>query len=145
MLDINRVLNHADQGKHLYVCGPNGFMDFVTKSAVQNGWSERNIHLERFGAELDTDGAPFTVVAAQSGKQVIIEPGETIAEKLAGIGIKIPVFMPIWCLWHLSLRQSLKGMPDHRDLVLTDQEKAANDQITVCCSRSKSKQLILDV
>jgi len=39
----------------------------------------------------------------------------------------------------------LDGTPDHRDLVQTDVEKAANAKITVCCSRSKTKTLVLDI
>jgi ferredoxin len=38
----------------------------------------------------------------------------------------------------------LEGIPDHRDLVLTESEKAANDVIFVCCSGSKSPRLVLD-
>ncbi|VTN10146.1 Phthalate dioxygenase reductase [Raoultella terrigena] len=39
----------------------------------------------------------------------------------------------------------IDGIPDHRDCVLTDEEKAANTQITLCCSRSKSPVLVLDL
>jgi ferredoxin len=39
----------------------------------------------------------------------------------------------------------LEGEPDHRDAYLTDEEKADNDQILVCCSRSRSARLVLDL
>ncbi|SNS57829.1 2Fe-2S iron-sulfur cluster binding domain-containing protein, partial [Noviherbaspirillum humi] len=39
----------------------------------------------------------------------------------------------------------LEGEPDHRDLYFTDEEKAANDQFTPCCSRAKGKLLVLDL
>ena len=39
----------------------------------------------------------------------------------------------------------LEGEPDHRDLYFTDEEKAKNDQFTPCCSRSRSKVLVLDL
>jgi vanillate O-demethylase ferredoxin subunit len=39
----------------------------------------------------------------------------------------------------------LEGEPDHRDAYLTDEERAANDQIMVCCSRSRSARLVLDL
>ena len=39
----------------------------------------------------------------------------------------------------------LGGVPDHRDLYFTDEEKAANDQFTPCCSRSKTPLLVLDL
>jgi vanillate O-demethylase ferredoxin subunit len=39
----------------------------------------------------------------------------------------------------------LEGTPDHRDSYLNDAERAANDQFTPCCSRSKTPVLVLDL
>jgi vanillate O-demethylase ferredoxin subunit len=39
----------------------------------------------------------------------------------------------------------LEGIPDHRDLVLTENERAANKTMMVCCSGSKSERLVLDL
>jgi len=38
----------------------------------------------------------------------------------------------------------LEGVPDHREMYLTEEEQAANDQFTPCCSRAKTKLLLLD-
>jgi vanillate O-demethylase ferredoxin subunit len=38
-----------------------------------------------------------------------------------------------------------RRIPEHRDSVLTAEEKAGNDQITLCCSRAKSPVLVLDL
>lgn len=143
-LDIDAVLNGPAMDRHLYVCGPNGFMDFVVNAAAASGWDERCVHLERFGAEVNTDGAPFTVVAARSGVTFDVEPGETIAEKLGEHGIEVHMSCQSG-VCGTCLTRVVEGMPDHRDLVQTDLEKAANDRITVCCSRSKTKKLVLDL
>lgn len=143
-LDINAVLSGAAPDRHLYVCGPNGFMDFIVQSAEEHGWSKDTVHLERFGAEVNTDGAPFTVVAKKSGKTFEVRPGETIANKLEENGIVVQVSCQSG-VCGTCLTKVLEGMPDHRDLVQTDLEKASNAQITVCCSRSKTKTLVLDV
>jgi cytochrome P450/ferredoxin-NADP reductase len=143
-LDIATVLAEVATDRHLYVCGPNGFMDFVVKSSESQGWAKGNVHLERFGAEVNTDGAPFTVVAKASGKSFEVQPGETISQKLAEHGIDVQVSCQSG-VCGTCLTRVLEGMPDHRDLVQTDLEKASNAQITVCCSRSKTKTLVLDV
>ena len=39
----------------------------------------------------------------------------------------------------------IEGEPDHRDVYFTDEEKASNEQILVCCSRSKTPRLVLDI
>lgn len=143
-LDINDVLGDASDDRHLYVCGPNGFMDFVVRSAEEHGWTKDTIHLERFGAEVNTDGAPFTVVAKKSGKTFDVQPGETIAQKLEEHGVHVQVSCQSG-VCGTCLTKVVAGMPDHRDLVQTDLEKASNAEITVCCSRSKTKMLVLDV
>ena len=143
-LDIDAVLNNPAIDRHLYVCGPNGFMDFVVEGAERAGWDPSCVHLERFGAEVDTNGAPFTVVAQKSGKTIEIAPGETIAEQLVAHGVAVQVSCQSG-VCGTCLTRVVKGMPDHRDLVQTETEKAGNRQITVCCSRSKTKTLVLDI
>jgi vanillate O-demethylase ferredoxin subunit len=39
----------------------------------------------------------------------------------------------------------LAGQPDHRDLYLTDGERAGNDCFMPCCSRAKTSRLVLDL
>ena len=143
-LDINAVLGPSAADRHLYICGPNGFMDFVVSAAQKNGWDDSCIHLERFGAEVNTDGAAFTVIARKSGKEFDVHPGETIAQKLEENGITVQVSCQSG-VCGTCLTGVIEGMADHRDLVQTDLEKAANALITVCCSRSKTKRLVLDI
>lgn len=143
-LDIHAVLQNPASDRQLYVCGPNGFMDFVVSAALANGWDSECVHLERFGAEVDTDGAPFTVVAQASGKTFEVAPGETITEKLAEHGIEVALSCQSG-VCGTCLTRVVDGTPDHRDLVQTDIEKASNAQMTVCCSRSKTRKLVLDI
>ncbi len=143
-LDIEMVLGSVDAGTHVYCCGPNGFMDFVTASAARLGWPETSVHLERFGAEVNADGAPFTVVAERSGVTFEVVPGETIAGNLLAHGIDVPLSCQSG-VCGTCVTSVTSGMPDHRDMVLTDQEKAANTKIAVCCSRSKTKRIVLDI
>ena len=39
----------------------------------------------------------------------------------------------------------LEGRPDHRDAILTDEERATGDTMMVCCSGSKTPRLVLDL
>ena len=143
-LRIDAVLAAPSPERHLYVCGPNGFMDFVTGSAQRLGWHADTVHLERFGAEVNTDGAPFTVVAARSGVTFEVQPGERIAEKLMAHGISVRMSCQSG-VCGTCVTRVIDGMPDHRDHVQTASEKAANRTITVCCSRSKTRRLVLDL
>lgn len=50
-LDLAATLNAVPPGTHVYVCGPGGFIRFVTESARNAGWSPERIHFEFFGAQ----------------------------------------------------------------------------------------------
>ena len=102
------------------------------------------IHQEHFAAEIDSEGDAFEVIAAKSGKRISVQSGETILEALETAGITVETSCQNGVCGS-CLTQVLEGTPDHRDLVQTDAEKASNERITVCCSRSKSKQLVLDL
>jgi ferredoxin len=39
----------------------------------------------------------------------------------------------------------LEGTPDHRDSILADHERAANDCMLPCVSRSRGDRLVLDL
>ncbi|MDZ3991436.1 Carnitine monooxygenase reductase subunit [Pseudomonas sp. Teo4] len=143
-LDLAAVLGHGKTGTHMYTCGPAGFMDWVIGGARQQGYAEDHIHKEYFQVEVDASGDSFEVVAARSNKTVQVAEGQTILDALAQVGIKIEISCEQG-VCGTCLCDVLEGEPDHRDVYLTDEEKAANDQILVCCSRAKSNKLVLDI
>jgi ferredoxin-NADP reductase/cytochrome P450 len=142
--ELESVLKTPSPDTHIYICGPKGFMEFVTSGATRLGWRSEQVHVEHFGAEIDTDGDPFTVVAARSGRSVEVHPGQTIAEALMTIDVPFDTSCRSG-VCGTCLTRVIEGTPDHRDFVQTEIEKAANDKIAICCSRSRTRQLILDI
>ncbi len=140
----NKVFEPHRPGTHIYVCGPSGFMDWVISCAAYAGYSESDVHFEYFNAEVDTSGAGFEVVAAQSGVSVQVQEGQTITDALATVGIKVDVSCEQG-VCGTCICDVLEGTPDHKDHFLTEEEKEDNDQIVVCCSRSKGERLVLDI
>ncbi|RJF96926.1 oxidoreductase [Noviherbaspirillum cavernae] len=145
-LDLPAVLGTADAGKHLYVCGPTGFIDYVTGTARQSGWGKEQIHLEYFGAaQQGTSGdATFEVKIASTGQCFEVPADKTVFSVLDENGIAIPVSCEQG-VCGTCITRVLDGVPDHRDLYFTDEEKAKNDQFTPCCSRARSRTLVLDL
>ena len=43
------------------------------------------------------------------------------------------------------LTRVIEGKPDHRDMVQTATEKAGNGKIALCCSRAKTRKLLIDI
>jgi vanillate O-demethylase ferredoxin subunit len=130
----------------LYVCGPTGFIAHVLASARAQGWREAQLHVEYFaGAVIDSTGdQPFEVRLASSGQVVTVPAGRSVIAVLAAHGIEIPYSCEEG-VCGTCLTRVLDGVPEHRDLYLTDEEQAANDQFTPCCSRARSALLVLDL
>ena len=143
-LDIQALLAEAGADVHLYVCGPKGFMDAVLETARRLGWSEDRLHYEFFAASVEATGDAFEVKLASSGKTVAVPAEQTVAEALAAAGIEVPVSCGQG-ICGTCLVRVLEGEPDHRDLYLSPEEQARNDQFTPCCSRARSRTLVLDL
>lgn len=145
-LDLARELGPPDAGTHIYVCGPTGFIDFVVKTAQGLGWPADQVHLEYFGAApQDTAGdRPFQVKIASSGAVYDVAAGQTVVHALQEHGIEILTSCEQG-VCGTCITRVLQGECDHRDLYFTDEEKAANDQFTPCCSRAKTPLLVLDL
>lgn len=145
-LDIAALLSAPASGVHLYVCGPKGFMDAVLNTAREKGWPEAQLHYEFFaGAVTKSDSdASFEVQIASSGKIVVVPSDKTVVQALAeaGVGVQMSCEQGV-C--GTCLTRVIEGIPDHKDMYLTPEEQAANDQFTPCCSRSKSPRLVIDL
>lgn len=145
-LDLSRILGASRPGVHLYVCGPGGFMDWVLDNARQARWPDAQCHSERFAAVGVPmgNGSSFEVLLARSGRIVEVPAQSTIVNALTDVGVDVPVSCGEG-LCGTCLTRVIDGTPDHRDLFLSAEERARNDQMTLCCSRSKSARLTLDL
>jgi vanillate O-demethylase ferredoxin subunit len=145
-LDIAKVLAASAPGTHLYVCGPQGFIDAVIDKASASGWPQERIHSERFAGEVapQLDDGSFEVELAKSGQVVMVPKDQTVVQALSGAGIVLETSCEQG-ICGVCLTRVLDGIPDHRDMCLSDEEKARNNQFTPCCSRAFSRRLLLDL
>ncbi|MGY4099414.1 PDR/VanB family oxidoreductase [Nocardia sp. R16R-3T] len=142
VLDIDAIVRSAGPGTHVYCCGPAPML-----AAFENATSHldaKSVHVEYFTSdvEADTTGG-FEIVLSRSDLVLEVRPGQTILETMQDAGVEVP-FSCTEGICGTCETGVLEGIPDHRDLVLTESEKAANDVIFVCCSGSKSPRLVLD-
>ncbi|MDJ0338396.1 PDR/VanB family oxidoreductase [Cryobacterium sp. PH31-O1] len=131
-------------GTHLYVCGPTDFMDSVLEQARDLGWPKGLLHSEAFSAAALDDGQPFAVNLVRSGVKLDVPAGVSLLETLESAGLNIPNMCRKGICGECAA-PVLRGAPQHRDLYLTDQEKADNTTIMCCVSRSLDKELELDL
>jgi vanillate O-demethylase ferredoxin subunit len=145
-IDWAGLIGSAHGRERLYVCGPEGFMDLITRTAAAQGWNSDRLHRESFVAVqdvCDTDQA-FEVEIASTGEVYTIPVGASCASVLDEAG----VFIPLSCeqgVCGTCLTGVISGEIDHRDQFQTPEERAANTHFTPCCSRAKSGKLVLDL
>lgn len=145
-LNVGQILAEYAEGDHLYVCGPGGFMAFVLAAAQAAGWPEKSLHREYFSAEpqVHTNDGSFDVQLASSGRSFHIPADRSVADVLLDAGVDLPLSCEQG-ICGTCLTRVLEGEPDHRDMFLTSEEQARNDQFTPCCSRARSPRLVLDL
>jgi vanillate O-demethylase ferredoxin subunit len=148
-LNLNALIGRPDQGTHIYICGPAGYIAWVQGFALAQGWPPEQIHIEHFGvAPVSAAAAPAQdslVVRLQStGKEFFIPADKSITDVLISAGVDIPVSCEQG-ICGTCVTRVLAGKPEHRDMFLTDAEHARNDQMTPCCSRCVEGPLVLDL
>lgn len=140
-------LQEPDPTAAVLACGPNGFLDLLSGRLANAGWAADQIHFERFRPEPVPVAATgslssFEVQIASSGQCFEIGNGDTIAGVLQRNGVPVELSCEQG-ICGACLTKVLEGSPDHRDSVLSEAEKSAGDQMTICCSRSLSPTLVL--
>ena len=147
-IDIAAYLKAKETTSAIYVCGPQAFIDDVLASAKQLGWPESLLHREYFSLSSDpaevTESGTFEVEIKSTGDVLKVSEDKSMLEVLEDNG----VFLPVACeqgVCGTCVTTVLSGTPDHRDVYLTDDEKASGKLITPCCSRANSARLVLDL
>ena len=145
-LDIAATLRAAPAGTHLYVCGPQGFMDAVLAAGRAADWPEERLHREYFAAapvDHANDGA-FELEIASSGRVIPVRADQSALAALLAAGFDIPMSCEQG-VCGTCLTRVKAGTPEHHDQYLTPEEQAANDQFLPCCSRAKTPRLVLEL
>jgi len=143
--ELARRLDTAPKGTHVYACGPAPFMQTVRDLvAARPGLV---LHLEYFAADPVLAGLPtgsFRVNLAKSGKTVVVGADQTIIEALNAAGVEVATSCEQG-VCGTCLTTVLAGRPDHRDMLLTEEEQQAGDRILLCVSRCLDQELVLDL
>jgi ferredoxin-NADP reductase len=145
LLDLDALLGSPEADTLVYCCGPEPLLVAVESQCAV--WPTGALHVERFAPkEFDEPvrTESFQVELAQSGMTLDVPPDRSILEVVEAAGVQV-----------LSSCQEgtcgtcetgvLAGEPEHRDSLLTNEERAANDTMMICVSRSCGAKLVLDL
>ncbi|MER6290590.1 PDR/VanB family oxidoreductase [Streptomyces sviceus] len=149
-LDLASDLGDSAPGTAVYVCGPGGFMDYVLGRAAELGWPASALHKERFSPSPPVATEPggggeggFTVRLSSTGAEYLVPEDQSVLDVLLANGVAAPNSCGQGICGECIVRVRT-GEPDHRDDVLTDEERGEG-LFTPCSSRSKSPILELEL
>lgn len=143
LLPLQERIAAAAPDAHLYCCGPEPMLAAFEKAAASRDTA--TVHLEYFTAKFEQalEGG-FTVELARSGGVHRVPPGQSILQVLVEAGIDVMSSCEEGICGACETKV-LAGVPDHRDSILTERERAANKSMMICCSGCLSDKLVLDL
>lgn len=121
-------------GTHAYACGPIPMLETYEEVASGAGWLPERVHLERFTAPEQDPGEPFTARIVSTGQTIDVPSGVSLLQRLLESGVSVDNLcrQGVCGECRIPVRS---GDLDHRDFVLTDDERAAGDAMMCCVSR----------
>ncbi|MDE3722916.1 PDR/VanB family oxidoreductase [Nocardiopsis sp. N85] len=143
--DIPAWLSAPSSDAKVYSCGPPGLLAAVARACAD--LPAGRVRTERFVAtdpNPGTGGRAFEVELRRSGITITVGTEQNLLHELGRAGARVLS----------SCRQGLcgtcetavlDGVPDHRDSLLDEAERAAGDRMLVCVSRARSQRLVLDL
>ncbi|HDT6527322.1 TPA: oxidoreductase [Raoultella ornithinolytica] len=145
--EIPACLTAPDVDTAVIACGPDGFIQRLQDMMPIYGWQASQFSFERFtsgGLNHDVENKGFYIELASTGQRLQVAPEQTIAEVLLHANVEVMLSCEQG-ICGSCITDVIDGISEHRDSVLTAEEKAGNRQITLCCSRAKTPVLVLDL
>lgn len=146
VLDLDEALGTPQEGTLVYCCGPEGLLTAV--ETLCKNWPSGSLHLERFAAKplnpSDVTDGVFELVLQQTGVTVTVAPDVTVFDAAVAAGANV-LGSCMAGVCGTCETEVVEGEVDHRDSVLNEEERAANEFMMICVSRCKSARLVLDI
>ncbi|GGS31917.1 ferredoxin [Streptomyces humidus] len=141
LLDLGSVLDALPGDALVYCCGPGPLLD-----AVEERCPAGALRVERFRAKEGPVGADgeFEVELARSGRAFTVAPGVSVLDAVRAAGVEV-LYSCTEGTCGTCETDVLDGTPEHRDSVLSAEEREAGETMMICVSRCRGKKLVLDL
>lgn len=145
IFDVKSLMASLTGGEPFYCCGPTPMIDAAIAAAKELGWAPGRLHFEIFTSTPPLAGdQTFEVVLKSTGESFLIPPGKSILDTLIEAG-KDPMHDCKRGDCGICQVAVVEGVPDHRDYILSDAEKAEGKLMQICVSRSRTPRLVIDL
>ncbi|MFD9507933.1 PDR/VanB family oxidoreductase [Streptomyces mirabilis] len=146
LLDLDGCLGDPDPDLLVYCCGPEPLLAAVEERC--RAWPANALQVERFQAQVQVQetgsGSAFEVVLGRSGITVQVPPERSVLDAVREAGVAA-LSSCAEGICGTCETEVLDGEPDHRDTVLSAEERESNESMMICVSRSRGPRLVLDL
>lgn len=145
-LNLDDILSASDtNGAVVYCCGPER-LSAAASDVCKSGWPTGAFHVEHFvPKEIDeSTNKEFTLRLEKSGLTLQVPADKSTMKAMEEAGVHVPCSCAAGTCGTCEV-DVLEGEIEHRDSVLTDEERADNVCMMVCVSRAKSPVIVLDI
>ena len=141
--DLGAILRFRE-GAHVYACGPDTYMQAVMERAEAAGFPENARHMEYFSVPEtpEYENHPFTLVLSRSGREVAVGADQSASEALLAAGVPVDLKCSDG-LCGICKCTVLSGEVEHRDFVLSRDERAGN--MILCQSRAAREHGVIEI
>ncbi len=142
---VKEVIEKLPEKTVVYVCGPESMIDEVEAESKEKGL---DVKLERFGSSgvpITHEGdTAFEVTLQRSGTTLTVAADQRLIDVVRSVVPSVPFSCEEGYCGSCETGV-LEGEPDHRDSILSSDEKEANDCMMICVGRACSPRLVLDI
>lgn len=143
--NLRDLLSGHSRDSHFYCCGPGPMITAFEAACKDLGFA--HIHVERFSSDglgEASQGEGYQVLLARSNKTIDVPAGVPLLDALENSGIVVDSACREGMCGACETRV-LEGAPDHRDTILTEQERNSNATMLICVSGCIGRRLVLDL
>ncbi|MBK0328980.1 cytochrome P450/oxidoreductase [Rhodobacteraceae bacterium F11138] len=138
-MDLAGLANGLPEHGQIYACGPQGLLRALEDLTVD--LPQGSFHFEHFSAGSSglnpEDEQPFEAELTDSGTVLTVGADTTLLDAILAAGIDVACDCREGLCGSCEV-EVVEGELDHRDMVLTRDERAEGKRLMSCCSRAKN-------
>lgn len=145
LLDLADYLGEPQPDTAVYCCGPGPLLDAVSDYCAEHGWPQPA--MERFQPKQQDAAAAntsFELVLSRSGLTLTVPRDASVLETVRAAGVDV-LYSCTEGTCGTCETDVIEGVPEHRDSLLTEDERAAGETMMICVSRCRGERLVLDL
>ena len=143
-LDIASLLKTISKDAQIYLCGPNRLIEAVKKEAKAQNIDLNRIRFEAFSAVVDPQAKPVELILKRSEKTIQVKKDQSLLDAMLDQGVSIPFSCKTGVCRSCAVKV-IDGSAQHKDSVLTKEEKDVDKMMCPCVSRATTDSLTLDI